>query len=268
MSTPVEDFWRATRATLARECLSHRVNRFMHWHLGLLALAGVAAVLASPQDDASGVAWFVLYAVLYVVSLSAVLLGLSSAQAEADEVSFLLTQPTGAGPWIAGKVIGLALIVAPSAVLLVVPWILTGGWSPMLAMMTAATAGLCVVLAIAGLAVGLWVRDPVRGLIATVAVWFFWLFATDIALLLVAGAPWLHAHPAAWVAPLMVNPFDALRVMVLLALEHAAFNTMGAGPLVAWWTAHAGVWLAVCLAAWATVASACALAGAERRRRG
>jgi ABC-2 type transport system permease protein/Cu-processing system permease protein len=267
MSAPVEGFWRATRATFARECLSHRVNRFMHWHLGLLALAGAAAVLAAPEDDAGGVAWFVLYAVLYVVSLSAVLLGLSSAQAEADEISFLLTQPTGVGPWIAGKVIGLALIVAPSAVLLIGPWLLTGGWSPMLAMMTAATAGLCVVLAIAGLAVGLWVRDPVRGLIAAVALWFFWLFATDIVLLLVAGAPWLHAHPAVWVAPLMANPFDALRVTVLLSLERAAFNTMGSGPLVGWWTAHAGTWLAVCFTVWAAVAGACALAGAERRRR-
>src|SRR5512138_1176452 len=113
MTTETSGFWRAMRATIGREWLSHRVNRFLHWHLGLLAIAGVAAVLVAPEGEANGVAWFLLYAVLYVISLSAVLLGLSSAQAENDETPFLLTQPTGVAPWVAGKAAGLALIVAP-----------------------------------------------------------------------------------------------------------------------------------------------------------
>lgn len=259
---------RAVRATISREWLSHRVNRFLHWHLGLLALAGVAAVLTAPRDEAGGVAWFILYAVLYVISLSSVLLGLSSAQAEEDETPFLLTQPTGVGPWIVGKAVGLATIVAPSAVLLILPWWCTSGWSTPLALLAVATAALCALLAIAGLAVGLWIRDPVRGLITAVALWFFALFATDLWLILVAGSPWMHAHPSAWVGPLMLNPFDALRVAVLLTVEKSAFNTLGSGALVGWWTAHTGAWLACCLAAWAAVATLLALAGARHRRTG
>jgi len=261
-------FGRTMLATIGRECLSHRVNRFLHWHLGLLALAGIAAVLISPEDEARGVAWFILYAVLYVISLSAVLLGFSSAQAETDETPFLLTQPAGLGPWIAGKAVGLAIVVAPPAVLLIVPWWITGGWSAALGTLAVATAGLCVVLAIAGLAVGLWIRDPVRGLIGAVALWFFGLFATDLLLLLAAGSTWMHEHPAVWVAPLMANPFDALRVTVLLIVERSAFNTMGAGELVAWWTAHTGWWLTICLTSWTTIVWAAALAGAARWRRG
>jgi ABC-2 type transport system permease protein/Cu-processing system permease protein len=260
--------FRAVRVTISREWLSHRVNRFLHWHLGLLAVAGVSAVLAAPKDEAGGVAWFILYAVLYVVSLSSVLLGLSSAQAEADETPFLLTQPTGVAPWVVGKAIGLATIVAPSAVLLVLPWWLTSGWSTPLALLAVATAALCVLLAITGLAVGLWVRDPVRGLIAAIAGWFLALFATDVWLILVAGSPWMHEHPWAWVGPLMLNPFDALRVTVLLAVERSAFNTLGSGALVGWWTAHTGAWLSACFGGWIAVATTLALGGARHRRRG
>lgn len=261
-------FARAMLATIGREWLSHRVNRFLHWHLGLLALAGVAAVLIAPEGEANGVAWFLLYAVLYVISLSAVLLGLSSAQAENDETPFLLTQPTGVAPWVAGKAAGLALIVAPSSVLLIVPWWITGGWTPGLAPLVWATAGFSVVLTTAGLAVGLWIHEPVRGLIAAVALWFAWLFATDLLLILIAGAGWVQSNPSVWVAPLMLNPFDALRVTVLLTIERAAFNSLGSGALVAWWTEHASAWLIACLTGWAALAWSAALVAARRRRQG
>lgn len=268
MSLDASSSLRAVAATIGREWLSHRVNRFLHWHLGLLVLAGTAAVFAAPAGEARGVAWFLLYAVLYVVSLSAVLLGLSSAQAERDEAPFLLTQPTGIAPWVAGKAAGLALIVAPASALLILPSLLSEGWSAALGTLAAATAGLSVVLTTAGLALGLWIHDPVRGLIAAIALWFAWLFATDLLLILVAGAPWVQAHPSLWVAPLMANPFDALRISVLLTLERAAFNALGSGALVVWWTAHAGVWLAVCLFAWTAIAWFAALAGARHQRRG
>ncbi len=256
----------ATLATVRRECLSHSVNRFLYWHLALLTVAGVLAVLTSPENQERGVAWFVLYAVLYALSLSSLLLGLSSAQAEHDEMPFLRTQPAGMAPWVTGKAIGLTLIVAPSALLLVLPWLAASGWSRVLALLAAATAGICVVLTLLGLAVGLWIREPVRGLIGAVAGWFLLLFATDLLLILVAGSPWIHAHSAVWIAPLMLNPFDAFRVSVLFAVERAAFNTLGAGPLVTWWTAHAGAWLTCCIGLWVAAMYLCALGGARRRR--
>lgn len=268
MSGEPASFLRAMLATVGREWLSHRVNRFLHWHLGLLVVAGIAAVLTAPEGEPNGVAWFLLYAVLYVISLSAILLGLSSAQAENDESPFLLTQPTGVAPWVAGKVTGLALLVAPSSGLLIVPWLVTGGWSPALATLVAATAGFSIVVSTAGLAVGLWIREPVRGMIGAVALWFVWLFATDLLLIVVAGAEWIQANPSVWVAPLMLNPFDALRVTVLLTIEGAAFNAMGSGALVNWWIDHAGAWLAVCLTGWIVAAAFAALAAARRQRKG
>ena len=69
-----------------------------------------------------------------------------------------------------------------------------------------------VVCGLAGLAIGFWMRDSVRGLIASVAAWMVFLFGTDLLLLALAGAPLLQQNPDLWIAPLMANPLDAFRV--------------------------------------------------------
>ena len=120
-------------------------------------------------------------------------------------------------------------------------------------------------LAAVGLGLGFWVRDRVRGLLAALGVWFALLFGTDLLLLAVSGAPWIHGRPGVWVALLMANPLDALRVTVLFSVEHAAFAGLDAGGIVGWWLAHAWVWLAMLLAAWTGTAFAAGLAGARRR---
>lgn len=255
----------AVTTTIGREWLSHRVNRFLYWHLALLALAGVAAVMLAPEDSERGVAWFLLNAVLYAVSLSSLLLGLSSAQAEADEMAFVATQPMGLTPWVMGKALGLVALVAPATFLLIVPAVAIDGFSSFLLGLAAASAIACVVLTLAGLAVGLWVRDPVRGLIGAIALWFLLLFVTDILLLLTAGSPWVHAHPSAWVVPLMLNPLDAFRVAVLFKIEQAAFSGMVTGSLTEWWIAHAGWWLGLNGAAWSGLAVFAAMRGARSR---
>jgi len=260
-------FSRAVPATLRREWLSHRINRFFYWHLALLVAAGTLAVFVAPAQAESGVAWFILNAVLYAVSLSSLLFGLSSSQAESEELPFLATQPTGLGPWVIGKALGLASMVAPASLLLVVPGWITNGWSPLLGQLASASAGICIVLALLGLAIGLWIREPVRALIVAIGVWFALLFATDLLLLLAAGSPWIRDHAALWVVPLMANPLDALRIMVMLTLERAAFSSLGSTPLVQWWIANAGTWLAACLLLWSLAAVAAAIAGATRIRK-
>ncbi|HTO04938.1 MAG TPA: hypothetical protein VL069_14600, partial [Opitutus sp.] len=99
---------RVMKATLAREFLSYRINRFLHLHVGLMLAIGALALLAPPQAAAAGTAWWVLNGVIYVASLSALLFGLSSAQAEADEFALLFTQPLKVSTWVAGKCVGLA----------------------------------------------------------------------------------------------------------------------------------------------------------------
>ncbi|PTX96660.1 hypothetical protein [Opitutus sp. ER46] len=253
------------RAAAGREFLSHRLNRFLHAHLALVLLAGFLPLLTSGDAFARGATWWLLHAVLYAVSLSSLLLGLSSAHAEVDEFTWLLGQPAGIGPWLAGKAAALAALAGGSALLLVVPTAVAGGSSPGLLLVGSGAAGLSVVCALAGLAIGFWVRDSVRGLIAALAVWFVALFGTDLLLLGTSGCEWAQQHPDWWVTPLMANPLDAFRVTVLFAVERAAFTGFATGQLTGWWISHATFWLAGLLAGWTAITATLAWLGARRR---
>ncbi len=256
--------WAASR----REWLGHRLNRFLYAHLALVLVAGSLPLLTPGDALARGAAWWLLHATLYAVSLSALLLGLSSAQAESDEFVWLLGQPAGIGPWLGGKSAALILITGVSSALLGLPAALLGGASAELALTVAGAAGVAVVCALAGLAMGFWIRDHVRGLIAAVAVWFVLLFGVDFLLLALAGAPFMQANPDLWVAPLMLNPLDAYRVTVLFAVERAAFGALDAGRLVGWWSANAATWLALLTLGWSALALFAAWLGARRRTDG
>ncbi len=151
------------------------------------------------------------------------------------------------------------------SLLLVLPTTLTGGLSWSLLYVAAAAAGVCLAIALLGLAIGFWVRDHVRGLLLALGVWFALLFGTDLVLLALAGAPWVQQYPTAWVLPLMINPLDALRVTVLFGLEQTAPAGIGTGSLVGWWLNHGGLWLALVLSAWMAAGFGLGLAGARRR---
>ena len=166
---------------------------------------------------------------LYCLSLSALLLGLSSAHAEADEFPLLFAQPAPRWAWLLGKSAAIALLLTAAALLLVLPTALLGGTLATLVSLAAAAGGVTLALAAVGLGLGFWVRDGVRGLLAALGVWFALLFGTDLLLLAVSGAPWIHGRPGVWVALLMANPLDTLRVTVLFSVEHAAFAGLDAG---------------------------------------
>jgi hypothetical protein len=256
------------RAAAGREFLSHRLNRFLHAHVALVLLAGLLPLLTPGDALARGAAWWLLHAVLYAISLSALLLGLSSAHAEADEFTWLLGQPSGIGPWLAGKAFALAGLVIGSALLLGGPVLCAGGASRELLIAVAGAAGVSAVCALAGLALGFWIRDSVRGLIAAVAVWFVLLFGTDLLLLAIAGGTLTQQHPDFWVGALMANPLDAFRVTVLFSVERAAFSGIDAGRLTGWWVAHATGWLAVIFTLWLAGSAVVAWLGARRRTDG
>ena len=251
-------------AAFRREIAEHRLNRFLHVHF---ALCGVVALLPLFTPDAaerSAPAW-VLQAVLYCLSLSALLLGLSASHGDADEFPLLFTQPVARGAWLAGKAAALAAMLLPASVLLVLPTSLTSGLTTSLGFVAAAAAGVCLALALLGLAVGFWVRDHVRGLLLALGLWFVLLFGTDLVLLALSGAPWVREHAAAWVLPLMINPLSALRVTMLFSLEQTAPASIGTGALVHWWLAHGGLWLAMMLSAWVAGTFGLGVAGARRR---
>lgn len=104
-----------------------------------------------------------------------------------------------------------------------------------------------------------------RGLLGAMGVWFALLFGTDLLLLAVAGAPWIHARPGLWVAALMGNPLDAFRITVLFSVEQAAFAGLDAGGVVRWWIAHGWVWLTALILIWSAGGFLAGLAGAQRR---
>ena len=254
----------AIAAACQRELAANRVNRFLHVHLVLAASAGLLP-LFTPDDVQSAAPLWVLHAVLYCLSLSALLLGLSSAHAEADEFAVLFTQPVPRWAWLLGKAAGLSVVLIPASMLLVLPAVFGGGLTPGLAGLAASASGITLALAAIGLAVGFWVRDPVRSLLTALGTWFVLLFGTDLLLLALSGAPWLQRRPDLWVAVLMSNPLDALRVTVIFDVEHAAFAGLDGGGLVAWWLAHGWLWLAFVVGLWTTAGFATGLAGARRR---
>jgi Cu-processing system permease protein len=251
-------------AAFRREIAEHRLNRFLHVHLALCAVVGLLP-LFTPDDAARSAPAWVLQAVLYCLSLSSLLLGLSAAHGDADELPMLFTQPVGPPAWLAGKSAALAALIGPASVLTIAPTALTSGLTAPLVFVGAAAAAVCLVLALIGLAVGCWVRDHVRGLLVALGVWFVLLFGVDLALLALSGSPFVQQHPDAWVLPLMVNPLSALRVTMLFTLEQTAPASIGAGPLIGWWLGHGGFWLAAMLAAWSAAMFGLAVAGARRR---
>jgi len=265
---PLPTFLTVARAAAKREFLSHRVNRFLHAHVLLVLIAGLLPLLTPGDAFTRGASWWLLHAVLYAISLSALLLGLSSAQAEVEEFNWLLGQPAGVAPWLAGKTAALTILVGGATALLALPTIVVGGFSRELIIVALGGSGAAAVCASAGLALGFWIRDSVRGLIGAVGVWFVLLFGVDLFLLAVAGVPSIQQQPNVWVAALMSNPLDAFRVTVLFSIEHAAFTGIDAGQLTGWWIAHSLSWLSIILGLWWSGSAALAWLGARRRTDG
>ena len=251
-------------ATFRREIAEHRLNRFLHVHLTLCALTGLLPLFTPDAAARSAPAW-VLQSVLYCLSLSSLLLGLSAAHGDADEFPVLFTQFAGRAPWLAGKGAALAGLLGPAAMLTIAPAALTSGLTSSLLFVGASAAGVCLALALLGLAIGCWVRDHVRGLLTALGVWFMLLFGVELVLLAISGAPIVRQHANLWALPLMINPLSALRVTMLFTLERTAPASIGAGAVVGWWLSHGGLWLAGVLTVWTAVAFRIGVVGAGRR---
>src|SRR5262245_49226196 len=191
MTTPAAS---AFGAAFRRELHANRLSRFLYAHLSFSLVAGLLPFFTT--DEATDAApWWALQAVLYCLSLSSMLLGLNSAHGESDEFPMIFAQPAPRWSWLAGKATGLAIVLLPAALLLVGPAALSGGLSSSLAAVAAAGSALMLALASIGLGLGFWVRDHVRGLLAALGLWFLLLVGTDLLLLAVAGADWVHQHP-------------------------------------------------------------------------
>ena len=218
-------------AAFRREIAEHRLNRFLHVHLTLCAVVGLLPLFTPDAAARSAPAW-VLQAVLYCLSLSSLLLGLSAAHGDADEFPVLFTQPVGRGAWLAGKARGArgaarAGVAAAGR---------AGGAhqrpdAVARRSSAAAAAGVCLVAGAArarGRLLGPRSRARPAGRarrLVRAAVRHGPRAARAL-----RSARGCRQHADAWVLPLMLNPLSALRVTMLFTLEQTAPASIGAGP--------------------------------------
>jgi hypothetical protein len=92
---------RALTAILLREFRAALMNRYFQVFSALSLLSGIMAIVFSENADAIG--FFIVQVALFLVSLFALLAGVSSAQAEREEWQLMFSQPIPRAAYVIGK---------------------------------------------------------------------------------------------------------------------------------------------------------------------
>lgn len=237
------------RAVIRREAITTRHNRFVQvFALVLLAGSGAVTALAGRPE---AVPFGMLLLFLYVVPLFGLLVGVSAAHEEREEQPFLLSQPVPRRAYVLGKaltlgaalvgVLVLALVPAVMSVSSVGPMVLLGGLGIALALISVS----------GGLAIGHYTQTRTRGLMGALLAWFVAFGLYDVLALAFSGFEAVQQVPALWVAALLLNPIDAVRLAGLFGLEEMPFSVAGVGawvePMIAWLP----LWVTVLAVGWA-----------------
>jgi Cu-processing system permease protein len=253
---------RPFRAVLLREFRAALINRFFQIFATLSLLGGVCAVIFS--EDASAAVFFLLQLALYLVSLFALLAGVSSAQAEREEWEFMFSQPVPRAAYVVGKFVSYLLIFAAVLALLFLPALLGGSALQGIGFLYLQTWLLAASFLALGLAAGFFARDRAQALIAGMTAWLLLLFGFDFIALFAARWDFVQKIPDLWVALLMLNPLDAFRINALFALEQIPAEAANKTPLAGWWIAHAAIWFGAIALIWS--ATMIALSGLRLNR--
>ncbi|WP_040605707.1 hypothetical protein [Salisaeta longa] len=239
----------ALRAVVRREVFTARHNRYLH-AVALVLLAGGLGVAATAGRPAA-VAYGLFTLLLYAVPLFGVLAGVSSAQDTAAERPLLHTQPVPPRWFVLGKAAVLSLLLVASIGLVVgVGWgrgvSLAAG-----AMLWGLGSALALVSVSAGLAVGYAAQSRARGLMGALLCWFAAFGLYDGAALLLAGTEAAQQWPALWMAVLLINPIDAVRLTGLFGLEGVPFSVAGAPSWMPAVIAGLPAWVVLLTLLWA-----------------
>jgi ABC-type transport system involved in multi-copper enzyme maturation permease subunit len=214
----------------------------------LSLLGGLAAVFFSENADAIG--FFIVQIALFLVSLFALLAGLSSAQAEREEWQLMFSQPVPRAAYVIGKFIAYLSIFAGVLTLLFLPALFSGATVQRVGTLYFQTLLLAAAFLALGLAAGFLAHDRAQALIIGATAWLFLLFGIDLIGLFAARLEFVQRIPDLWVSTLMLNPLDAFRIHALFALEQIPTEAANKTPLANWWITHAGLWFATIATMW------------------
>ncbi|HLW36113.1 MAG TPA: ABC transporter permease subunit [Chthoniobacterales bacterium] len=248
----------AVCAVLARELRAALINRYFQIFAALSLCGGLATAIFS--EDAKAVAFFVVQMALYLVSLFALLAGVSSAQGERSEWQLMFAQPVPRATYVFSKFIGYFLIIVAVLLLLFLPAAFVGSRVSTIAVLYFETLLLAAVFLSLGLLAGFLARDRAQALIIAVTAWLLMLVGFDLFGLLAARLEIVQRVPDLWLSVLMLNPLDAFRIDALFSLEQIPAEAASKTPLAEWWIAHTGLWFILIAALW----SAACLAIASR----
>src|SRR5215475_14341676 len=236
------------QALLLREFRAALMNRYFQVFGMLSLLGGVMATFFSENADAIG--FFIVQIALFIVSLFALLAGVSSAQAEREEWQLMFSQPVPRAAYVIGKFIAYLAIFAGVLALLFLPTLFNGATIQRVGMLYFHTLLLSAAFLALGLAIGFLAHDRAQALIIGASAWLSLLFGPDLAGLFAARLEFIQKIPDLWVSLLMLNPLDAFRIHALFALEQIPAEAANKTPLANWWITHAGFWFSVVAMLW------------------
>jgi len=239
------------RAVLFREFRAALINRYFQIFAALALLGGFVAAFFSEEPNA--VAFFIVQMALYLVSLFALLAGVSSAQGERSEWQLMFAQPVPRASYPVAKFIAYLSIFASVLLLLFVPVAFASAYLQMIALLYAQTLLLAAVFLALGLVAGVFASDRAHALIIGVSAWLFLLVGVDLVGLVVARIELVQRIPDVWISLLMLNPLDAFRINALFSLEQIPAEAASKTTLASWWIAHAGVWFGFIAIVWSGV---------------
>jgi len=250
------------RAVLVREFRAAVINRYFQIFAALSLLGGMAAAFFS--EDPNAVAFFIMQMALYLVSLFALLAGVSSAQGERSEWQLMFAQPVPRASYPIAKFVAYLSIFAIVLLLLFVPGAIASGRLLTITLLYVQTLLLAAVFLAVGLVAGFLASDRAHALIIAVSAWLFLLVGFDLIGLVTARVELVQKIPDVWVSLLMLNPLDAFRINALFALEQIPPEAASKTPLASWWIAHSGMWFGFLATLWSVVLIA--LAGLRLNR--
>jgi Cu-processing system permease protein len=238
-------------ALLLREFRAALINRYFQVFAALSLLGGITASLFSENADAIG--FFIVQIALFLVSLFALLAGVSSAQAEREEWQLMFSQPVPRAAYVVGKFIAYLSIFAGVLLLLFLPALFSGAMVHRVAILYFQTLLLAAAFLALGLAAGFLAHDRAQALIIGATAWLFLLFGVDLIGLFAARFEFMQKVPDLWVSTLMLNPLDAFRIHALFALEQIPAEAANKTQLANWWITHAGLWFATIATIWSVI---------------